>query len=283
MKKILKYCFNTSVWTPTRDQWTQMLACVPGEEREAIHRFVFKSDCKQRLVGQLLVRHCLHALLGVSSAQLVIERNAKGRPFLASHHQLLQQQQQHVDFNVSHAGDYVIIAAGLCDNSAQIRCQLGVDVMRVGAQQQQQQQSNDGAFAAELARHQRLIGSVFSRAEAAYVNNRASGVESLTAFYRLWCMKESYVKARGDGVGFDLKRVECLPASELLIDLTASATATASSSSGKKQRHIVASDSRIFVDDKLVDGCRFYEQYFMNELPVIVFFFHLYFRETKKT
>ena len=61
MKKILKYCFNTSVWTPTRDQWTQMLACVPGEECETIHRFVFKSDCKQRLVGQLLVRHCLHA------------------------------------------------------------------------------------------------------------------------------------------------------------------------------------------------------------------------------
>ena len=128
----------------------------------------------------------------------------------------------------------------------------------------------------------RLIGSVFSHAEAAYVNNRASGVESLTAFYRLWCMKESYVKARGDGVGFDLKRVECLPASELLIDLTASATATASSSSGKKQRHIVASDSRIFVDDKLVDGCRFYEQYFMNELPVIVFFFIYIFERQRK-
>ncbi|XP_014662961.1 PREDICTED: L-aminoadipate-semialdehyde dehydrogenase-phosphopantetheinyl transferase-like [Priapulus caudatus] len=32
--------------------------------------------------------------------------------------------------------------------------------------------------------------------------------EQLCAFYRLWCLKESYIKAVGIGIGFELKRME---------------------------------------------------------------------------
>jgi phosphopantetheinyl transferase (holo-ACP synthase) len=113
--------------------------------------------------------------------------------------------------------------------------------------------TNEELFRKELERHERVINSKFSNTEKNYIYNRPNIVESLTAFYRLWCLKEAYVKALGDGVGFDLKRIECSPNSELLIDLN-----------GKK--HVVVNDTQLFVDSKLVKTCKYYEQYYMNNL-----------------
>lgn len=113
--------------------------------------------------------------------------------------------------------------------------------------------TNEELFRKELERHERVINSKFSNTEKNYIYNRPNIVESLTAFYRLWCLKESYVKALGDGVGFDLKRIECTPNSELLIDLN-----------GKK--HVVVNDTQLFLDSKLVKTCKYYEQYYMNNL-----------------
>jgi hypothetical protein len=76
-------------------------------------------------------------------------------------------------------------------------------------------------------------------------------VERLTAFYRLWCLKESYVKALGEGVTFDIKRVECVTNSDLYINKSA-------------RKHLVVSDTQLFVDNKLVRNVKFYEQYFMD-------------------
>lgn len=76
-------------------------------------------------------------------------------------------------------------------------------------------------------------------------------MEKLSAFYRLWCLKESYVKALGDGIGFDIKRVESVPTSELLIDLI-------------RKKHLVVDDTKLMVDSKLVKTCKFYEQYFTS-------------------
>ena len=66
-------------------------------------------------------------------------------------------------------------------------------------------------------------------------------------------MKESYVKALGEGIGFDLKRVECMANSELFIDLNS-------------KKYLVVNDSQLFIDSKLIKNCKFYEQYYMNNL-----------------
>lgn len=108
-------------------------------------------------------------------------------------------------------------------------------------------------FRNELQLHERVINSKFSTIEKNYIYNRPNPVERLTAFYRLWCLKESYVKAIGDGMGFDIKRIECLANSELLIDLNS-------------KKYLVASDSQVFVDSKIVKNLKFYEQYFMNTI-----------------
>jgi hypothetical protein len=96
-----------------------------------------------------------------------------------------------------------------------------------------------------------VIESEFSELEKNYIYSKSNPVEKLSAFYRLWCLKESYVKALGDGIGFDIKRVECVPNSELLIDLI-------------RKKHLVVDDTKLLVDGKLVKNCKFYEQYFTS-------------------
>ena len=113
--------------------------------------------------------------------------------------------------------------------------------------------SEEQIFQKELNRHERVISSKFSNAEKNFIYNKISPVEKLSAFYRLWSLKESYVKALGDGIGFDLKRIEVTPHSELFIDLIS-------------KRHLVAMDTSIHIDSKLVKNCKFYEQYFINKL-----------------
>ena len=106
MKKILKYCFNTTVWVPTRSEWINLLACLPNADRENVTRYMYKNDSKQTLIGKILIRYFLKRLLNIDTCHLVIDRNSKGRPYLKLRDSLNQAKlnsyimDHHVDFNV---------------------------------------------------------------------------------------------------------------------------------------------------------------------------------------
>ena len=269
MKKILKYCFNTNLWNPTKNEWCQLLASLPKDDREKITRFMFKRDSKQSLVGQVLIRYCLMNLLNIEWNNLCIARTQNGKPFLKLKETLtlakLTSFDNKVDFNVSHAGDYTIIAAGVVSSSSKKvekldefdqSFKIGTDVMKIDvdhAKASNSSENGESIYQIELRKHERVINGKFSNTEKNFIYNKINPVEKLSAFYRLWCLKESYVKALGDGIGFDVKRVELIPQSELLIDLNL-------------KRHLVANDTQIFVDSKLVKTCKFYEQYYSNRL-----------------
>ena len=279
MKKILKYCFNTSIWTPTRLEWYNLLSALPNDERERISRFMFKSDLKQTLIGQILIRYCLKHLINIEWNHLSLDRNAKGRPFLKLKETLSSAKMSNfdhlIDFNVSHAGDFCIIAAGVHsvptssssngsssskkagetqESTPDENFKIGTDVMKIDITQTRASYPHDDdetLFKKELIKHDRVINSKFSTLEKNYIYNRPNPVERLTAFYRLWCLKESYVKALGEGIGFDLRRVECVIHSELFIDLSS-------------RKYLIVNDSQLFIDSKPVKNCKFYEQYYMN-------------------
>jgi 4'-phosphopantetheinyl transferase len=276
MKKILKYCFNTTIWQPQRLEWLNLISALPSDERERISRYMFKSDLKQTLIGQILIRYCLKNLINIEWNHLNIDRTSKGRPYLKLKETLnsakLTNIDSQVDFNVSHAGDFCIIAAGIYslpptnvsnsskknsnsdDSTTDEFFKIGTDVMRIDVTQMRVNNPNDDdetLFQKELQKHERVINSKFSSLEKGYIYNRPNPVERLTAFYRLWCIKESYVKALGEGVAFDLRRVECVINSELFIDLNS-------------RKYLIANDSQLFIDSKPVKNCKFYEQYYMN-------------------
>lgn len=263
MKKILKFCFNTTSWQPTKTEWMHLLSAIAKEERDRVSRYVFKRDSKQTLMGQVLIRYCLKNLLNIESNNLCIARNPKERPYLKLKETLASVKQPNldclVDFNVSHNGDYTIICAGMISCSLKKvddlegSFRIGTDVMKIDVRNRTSTQSetDEELFEKELTKHERVINSEFSDAEKNFIYSKSNPVEKLSAFYRLWCLKESYVKALGEGIGFDIKRVETIPSSELFIDLM-------------RKKHIVADDTKLLVDSKLVKNSKFYEQYFTS-------------------
>lgn len=261
MRELLKLCFNTSAWIPNRSEWLLLLSSLPKDERSRIINYVFKRDSKQTLIGQVLIRYCLKIFLNTSWQNICIGRNSKNRPYLKVKETLCLSQIKSIDFtidfNVSHSGDYTIIIAGKFSakkkDDIEELPRLGSDVMKIDITRSKLKypnETNEFLFQHQLDLLERVIESKFSNIEKSYIYNRPNPVEKLTAFYRLWSLKESFVKAQGDGIGFDIKRIECIPRSELLFDLNS-------------KKAVVVDDTQIMVDSKLVKNCKFNEQYYM--------------------
>lgn len=83
------------------------------------------------------------------------------------------------------------------------------------------------------------------------MNNRVSSAEKLAAFYRLWCLKESYGKATGMGVAvLDPSKVEFHIRNELMVD------------PAKKTRFIVE-NTKLVMSGKKKKEFKFFEQYWI--------------------
>ena len=101
-------------------------------------------------------------------------------------------------YNLSHSGDYVMLA--VADKP------VGVDIQQIKP----------------LARD--IAGRFYSCDEIEYlksISSDNSSKEYLEAFYRIWCLKESYVKCSGEGLGHGLNSfsvIERLDNSEIIMD-----------------------------------------------------------------
>ncbi|CBA14647.1 4'-phosphopantetheinyl transferase family protein [Xanthomonas albilineans] len=129
-----------------------------------------------RTSGEATARCLLAAELGVTSAQLPLYRDARGRPGL---HAPLA----HVDTGWSHSGDYLLVAVAA-------NARLGVDIER------------------QLPRPRllELAQRFFHPDEAAALLALATPARE-ALFFRLWCAKEALLKAHGHGLAFGLHRL----------------------------------------------------------------------------
>ena len=141
-----------------------------------------------------MIRAVVHETLGLPNAAIRLERTDTGKPFLASH------GAPRLAFNVSHAGDWVLLGATQ-DSEA-----IGVDVMQVAL---------PGRMT-DVAAFLKDFGDYFTPREWTCIGT------SLRNFMTHWTLKEAYVKYLGAGIGFGLLRChfECEPADEirLLVD-----------------------------------------------------------------
>ncbi|HJV67184.1 MAG TPA: 4'-phosphopantetheinyl transferase superfamily protein [Geomonas sp.] len=127
-------------------------------------------DGKRRdlfFAGRGILRELLGGLLGVEPNRVALVEGEAGKPRLA--------QPGEIDFNVSHAGDYLLAAftAG---------CQVGVDL---------EWMRGDIPYQAIAERY-------FSKQERDALFGLPAE-EQLAAFYRCWTRKEAYLKGTGTG------------------------------------------------------------------------------------
>lgn len=157
--------------------WNHFLSQVSAERRAQASRFVRQADAYRSVLGEILTRVTLSKLTGLRPAELSFTRNSYGKPSLIHH--------SDVQFNVSHSGDWIALISGGTD-------ELGVDVEKIAP--------------IDMQIAERFFSPTESQFLAAEPDDRR-----LETFYRLWTLKESYIKAVGMGLSMPLDSFAILP------------------------------------------------------------------------
>jgi 4'-phosphopantetheinyl transferase len=142
--------------------------------------YAFKDDAVRHLTGIGLAAVAV-ITEGRVGASIEFLREPGGKPFFLT-------DTGRFDFNISHSGEYVVCLAGA--GSA------GVDIERI--------RPMDGEVAARF----------FTPGERRYLEERPEA-EKDGAFFTLWTMKESYLKALGHGLAGELADAEMIDAAGL--------------------------------------------------------------------
>lgn len=158
---------------------------------------MFTKDAKAAMAGRLLLRKFVCEKMSVPWAHVRLERSPRGKPYLAAPPQVGPAALAW-SFNLSHQGDYAVLAAeqGL---------QVGVDIMKTVL-----------PGSGSVAEFFRIMTRQFTASEWSVIRSAGSEHRQLSAFYRHWALKESFIKAIGTGLGFNLQRVEFHLSSEPL-------------------------------------------------------------------
>ncbi|WP_167957225.1 4'-phosphopantetheinyl transferase family protein [Anaerosporobacter faecicola] len=142
------------------------LKYVSYERRNRILKYVKEADKKRSLMSELLIIMELSNKLGMSREKVNISYNPYGKPYIAN--------QRNFHFNISHSGSYVVIATS--------RYKIGVDIER------------NTKIDISIAKN------IFTQNEYQYIDSFRTEDDRICAFYNLWTLKESYVKALGKGL-----------------------------------------------------------------------------------
>ncbi|MEX2468800.1 MAG: 4'-phosphopantetheinyl transferase superfamily protein [Pseudohongiellaceae bacterium] len=148
-----------------------------AHEQRRYRRYHLRRHRERFLLGRVLLRQTLSRYAAASPAQWQFVENAWGKPALAR-----QPAAGPLHFNLSHSGTRLLLAVGRHEL-------LGVDVERSDRPR----------------RLRRIARRYFSATEVAALLALPEA-ERLPRFYRLWTLKEAYIKARGSGLALGLAR-----------------------------------------------------------------------------
>lgn len=227
MLSCTRWVFDCGRWRPTLRQLIQAISIIQPEERSRLMRFHFIEDFLLSMIGRLLMRKYVASITGLSYQEIEFSRDEHGKPFClnrtadainSNYNQW--NSPPYLSFNVSHHGDYVVLA-GICreDSSAQLtekpqhnlkdsdsldNCKFGVgiDIMNL--------EMYDGTTTKgqrSLQEFFRIMERKFSDNEWSYIRQFPDDDKQFKAFIRHWCLKEAYVKEIGVGITVDLREI----------------------------------------------------------------------------
>lgn len=202
----IRWCVNINRWQPTKSEWLKLTSSIAAEELQRVNQFVFKDDAKSALVGRALIRNFLSRACKQPSDRFQLTRNEHGKPQLAPDTKGLPTVLQ---FNVSHSGDYCVLAGIHGDDESLSELKLGVDVTKIVKKKTK----------ADLDRFLNLMSRrEFLPDEWQLVARAETDRQKCINFTRLWCLKECYIKAIGLGLAFRLSRICFVPNEERMYD-----------------------------------------------------------------
>lgn len=149
------------------NQLQVLLNNLSPERRLRIQKFHFTKDKIRCLIAESLVRYGLCENYGLKNEEIQFGYSKYGKPFLVS--------EKEICFNLSHSGEWVVSAVG--DTS------IGVDI--------------------EVVRGTKLPSAhkFFTKQEIHLLNNTPQK-KQVDLFFKIWTLKESFVKYSGLGLGY---------------------------------------------------------------------------------
>lgn len=155
---------------PIDDQhYRILLEHIPNTQRQAVTKFHSKALRDRSLLGTCLIRYCISQWVSIPFRNVLIEKNVYGKPYLPEFPKL--------HFNVTYSGNWAVFI--LSEHA------VGIDVEQVR----------------EIDIES--VMSLFSESEQRWLASKGHN-DKLDAFYDLWTLKESYVKAIGKGLSIPL-------------------------------------------------------------------------------
>ncbi|KAI3917026.1 hypothetical protein MKX01_003475 [Papaver californicum] len=185
---IKRWLVSISQWNPTRDEFSFILSVLPLHEHSSITRFVKFEDRKRAIISRLLQYALVHQVFEIPFDEIRIKRTVEAKPYLETDGENMEFP--NFNFNVSHHGDYVAIAS-------EPLCMVGLDIVSLVNPNQE--------TALEFIKN---FSSYLTTFEWENIVNAGTCSDTLKEFYRYWCVKEAFVKAIGNGLGYKLDRLE---------------------------------------------------------------------------
>ncbi len=142
----------------------------PISLRSKVEAYRFLSDKQRSLIGNLMVRQFYAKELHLNPMEVEFDFNAHEKPFLKDYPNRY--------FNISHSGDYVVVAFS--------DCPVGIDI-----------EKNKG-------NRLKVAKRFFTQQELDDLFSLAGEKDRIDYFYQLWTLKESYMKAIGKGISMSL-------------------------------------------------------------------------------
>ncbi len=171
-------------------EFAKMLHVLSQDERARADRFHFEADRRRVVIGRGYLRLLIAEIVRLPADQLQFAYNDFGKPELAS------VEPRALQFSVSHSGELILIAITVGRD-------VGVDVERIRTD-----------FDVE-----EVAERFFSDREHETLRS-LDGHAKTEAFFKLWTLKEAYLKAKGTGLSAALNQFDVLCANETAPTLT---------------------------------------------------------------
>lgn len=167
---IYEYAFNINE-IQNVEEAKKFFEYISDDRKKKINKLIFEKDVIHSIFAEVIVRFALWEQYGLRNVK--IKKGEYGKPYLEDY--------KDIHFNLSHSGEWVMCAVG--------DMQIGIDVEQIKEK--------------DLS----VSKLVFTSGECEYLSTL--DINDVTKeFYKIWTLKESYIKNTGKGLGIPLKSFE---------------------------------------------------------------------------
>ncbi|KMQ49424.1 4'-phosphopantetheinyl transferase [Chitinispirillum alkaliphilum] len=159
----------------TDNEFSLLYQLCSSERRLRVNRFHFREDACRSVIGETLMRYAVFSVTKELPRADAFTTNRNGKPALHG---------TNLHLNISHSGKWVVCGIDTMD--------IGVDIEKIRE------------ISLELTRY-------FSPEEKVFLKSFACKKHLAEMFFRIWTLKESYIKSIGEGLLCPLDSFACIP------------------------------------------------------------------------